>query len=87
MVPSDSRGDVPRVVNFKSTYLDFPILEYRTYRSFGANNSSTLLFELFAGVDRPYHVPVSTPTGAPQVNLRTVYSVVMRIVFDWRYYF
>ena len=49
--PPDTR---PRVVNFESTYLDFPILEYRPYRAFDTTQSSALVLQLFGGIDIPH---------------------------------
>ncbi len=85
VAPPGDGAAVPRVVNFKSTYFDLPILEYRPYRAFSANQSSALLFQLFAGVDVPHGVSVATPPGA-SVNLDTLYVLGVRLVFDWRYY-
>jgi hypothetical protein len=87
LVPSEPPGGPGRVVDYKSTYLDVPILEYRPYRSFGAHQSSSILFQLFAGADVPYHEVVEYPEGAPPANLHTVYSVGLRMTFDWRYYY
>jgi hypothetical protein len=85
--PSDPPGGLGRVVNYKSVFYDLPILEYRPYRSFGSNQSSTLMFQLFAGADVPYDESVESPVGAPPVKLRTIYSLGLRMVFDWRYYY
>jgi hypothetical protein len=41
---------------------------------------------LFAGADVPYGESIESPPGAPPVSLRTVYSLGLRMVFDWRYY-
>jgi hypothetical protein len=86
LAPSDPPGGLGRAVNFKSVYLDFPILEYRPYRSFSSNQSSTLLFQLFAGMDIPYDASVERPRGAPTPDLGVVWSLGLRLVFDWRYY-
>jgi hypothetical protein len=87
LAPSDPPGGIGRVVNYKSTYFDLPILEYRPYRAFGANQSSTILFQLYAGADYPYGERVEYPLGAPPVHLEPVYSIGLRMVFDWRYYY
>jgi hypothetical protein len=79
-------GASARLVDYKSVLVDLPILEYRPYRSFASNQSSTLLFQLFAGVDVPYSEKVAGPTGAPTPDLHNVYSIGLRMVFDWRYY-
>jgi len=84
--PSDPPGGLGRVVSYKSVFFDFPIVEYRPYRAFSSNQSSSLVFQLFGGVDVPYDVSVESPAGAPPVDLRTIYSLGLRMVFDWRYY-
>jgi hypothetical protein len=77
---------VPRAVVFKSVYYEVPIVEYRPYRSFSANQSSAILFQLFAGADVPYGDKVVAPVGAPSPHLRTLWVVGVRMTFDWRYY-
>ena len=62
----------PRVVDFRSIAFDLPILEYRPYRAFETNQSSSLLFQLFTGIDVPHSAKVVTPAGAPTPNLSTV---------------
>jgi hypothetical protein len=79
-------GGAARVVQYKSTAFDLPILEYRPYRSFSSNQSSTLLFQLFTALDVPHGASVVSPPGAPSVDLHDVWSVGLRLVFDWRYY-
>jgi hypothetical protein len=86
LAPSATPGGIGRIVNFKSTSFDVPILEYRPYRAFSANQSSSLLFQLFVGADIPSGASVAAPPGAPTPNLRTVWSLGLRLVFDWRYY-
>jgi len=86
IAPGATPGDPVRVVDYKSTFFDLPILEYRPYRSFASNQSSSVVFQLFAGADVPNSANVVSPAGAPNVDLRTVYSVGLRMVFDWRYY-
>ncbi len=86
VAPRVSPATIGRVVNFKSTYFELPILEYRPYRAFSANQSSAVLFQLFAGADVPYGESVEAPIGAPPPSLRTVWSVGVRMTFDWRYY-
>jgi hypothetical protein len=84
--PSDPPGGLGRVVNYKSVFLDVPLFEYLPYRAFSSNQSSSVMFQLFAGVDVPYGESIDKPQGAPPVNLRTRYSLGLRMLFDWRYY-
>ena len=86
LAPSATPGGPARVVAYKSTAFDLPILEYRPYRSFSSNQSSALLFQIFAEYDVPHSAVVVSPTGAPGVQLTDVWSVGIRLVFDWRYY-
>jgi hypothetical protein len=84
--PSETPG-VPRVVGFKSNYFDFPIFEYRPYRAFDMTQASVLTLQLYGAVDDPYSSSVLFPVGAPGVRMDRVYSIGIRLVFDWRRYF
>ena len=83
---SASLGGPARLIEYKSISYDMPIFEYRPYRAFASNQSTTLLFQLFAAADVPRSVSVVSPAGDPVPDLRTVWSVGLRLVFDWRYY-
>jgi hypothetical protein len=76
-----------RLVNFKSTFIDVPILEYRPYRAFDTRQSSAVLVQLFAGADIPYGVVVASPPGLAPPGTKTVYSIGLRLLFNWRRYF
>jgi hypothetical protein len=83
-VPGSGQG---RIVRFKSTTFELPILEYRPYRAFSTNQSSSVTVQLFAGADVPHGVSTILPAGAPTPATRTVWFLGMKLVFDWRYYF
>jgi hypothetical protein len=87
IAPSTGPGNPARLVNFKSTSYDLPIFEYRPYRAFSMNQSSSVLFQLFVGADVPYGESVAFPSGAAAPDLRTVWSIGLRLLFDWRYYY
>lgn len=83
-------GDTPgslRIIGFKSTYVDLPILEYRPYRAFDQTQSSAAIFQLYAGIDEPHSERVIAPEGASVIRFDRVYSLGVRIIFDWRRYF
>jgi hypothetical protein len=86
LLPPDPPGTGARAVGFKSTYYELPILEYRPYRAFSADQSSAILIQLFAGADVPYGLSVKSPPGAAAPGLRTVWTVGLRMTLDWRYY-
>ncbi|MBL8349664.1 MAG: hypothetical protein JNL87_05075 [Burkholderiaceae bacterium] len=87
VVPPAALGGEPRVVDFRSINFDLPILEYRPYRAFDTQQSSAVLVQLFAAADLPKATTVTWPPGAPGVRLETIYSIGLRLVFDWRRYF
>ncbi len=86
IAPAAAAGDPARVVSYESLCLDLPVLEYRPYRAFDSTQSSTVLVVLFTSVDFPRAAKVVFPADAPGVDLGTVWSVGLRLVFDWRYY-
>ena len=74
------------LLNYKSTQLDFPVLEYRPFRTFSLDQSSSLVLQFNFGVDIPYDVVVVAPEGIDTPELRPVWYVGLRAAFDWRYY-
>ncbi len=86
VVPATAGGALPTVVDFKSTYYELPILEYRPYRAFDSRQSSAAIVQLYAGADVPRSVRVDSPVGAPTPHLRTIYSVGLKLILDWRHY-
>jgi len=45
------------------------------------------MVQLIAGADVPHRASTILPAGAATSAMRTVWSVGMRLMFDWRYYF
>jgi hypothetical protein len=86
LAPPDHPGGSNRLVSYKTVNFDFPIVEYRPFRTFSSDQSSTLQVQLFGGVDVPYGQSVEFPSGAESVDLRPVWSIGLRLVFDWRHY-
>ncbi len=86
VAPSATPGGPVRLLRFRSTLYDLPILEYRPYRAFSGNQSSSVMFQLFSTADVPSGArEVGTADGTP-VALRTIWSLGLRMVFDWRHY-
>jgi hypothetical protein len=73
-------------VTVRSLQVEFPVLEYRPFRSFALDQSSSLVIQFYAGFDTPLQSSVVSPAGAPKPALRTVGLGGIRVVFDWRYY-
>ncbi len=85
LIPTSSTTS--QLVRYSSTKFDFPILEFRPFRTFSLNQSSSLLVQLTGGFDIPFSPGVIVPVGEPAADLRTVWYAGVRIVFDWRKYF
>ena len=78
---------VNTLVQYSSTKFDFPILEYRPFRTFSLNQSSSVIIQLTTGFDVPFSPSVLTPAGESVPALKTVWHAGFRILFDWRQYF
>ena len=70
------------LLNFKSTQLDFPLLEYRPFRTFSLDQSSSLVLQFNFGVDIPHSERVVVPEGIETPELRPVRYIGMRAAFD-----
>jgi hypothetical protein len=74
------------VVSLSTIQVDFPFVEYRPFRTFSRNQSSSVLIQAYVGFDTPTESSVVSPAGAPMPHLRTVVLTGIRVAFDWRYY-
>ena len=74
------------IVDYNSTRVEFPFLEYRPYRAFSSNQSSQIMIQLFGAVDIPSTGRVVDPSGRADLDLEEVWSFGVRFAFDWRYY-
>jgi len=74
------------IVSLRSIQLEFPLVEYRPFRTFSMNQSSSMIVQLFAGVDIPTKVSVVAPAGAQEPSVRSNWFAGVRVAFDWRYY-
>jgi hypothetical protein len=87
LIPGTEAGGFGRLVNFKSTSFEIPILEYRPYRSFASNHTSSAIFQLYGGVDVPRGATVVLPANGQPVDLGNIWFIGLRMTFDWRFYF
>jgi hypothetical protein len=74
------------LVALNSLQVDFPILEWRLFRTFSLTQSSGLMVQPYVGFDTPTKTSVVSPTGAPTPHLQTIITGGIRLVFDWRHY-
>lgn len=73
-------------VEYRSTKLEFPFLEYRPSRKFSQDQASSLLVQLSAGVDMPYKAKSIFPIGEPTPELKPIWFTSIRLLFNWRHY-
>jgi hypothetical protein len=74
------------LVELRSVQLEFPVVEYRPFRSFSLDQTSSVVVQIFGSVDIPTSVSIVAPLDSPDPGLRSVWQVGVRISFDWRYY-
>ena len=86
IIPSSVPGATGTLIGLRSMSFDFPVLEYRPFRTFSFTQSSSLIMQFYGGLDVPGRVSVVLPEGAPAPNLKTVWHLGFRLVFDWRHY-
>ncbi|MFV1984575.1 MAG: hypothetical protein ACC657_13615 [Thiohalomonadales bacterium] len=84
IVPVDSTGTLG-LVKYRSILVDIPIVEYRPYRSFSSNQSSSMIVQIFTSADIPQSNDPIVIDGVSK-SLDTVWSIGIRLVFDWRHY-
>jgi hypothetical protein len=87
LAPGVVPGTGPRIISFKSTFIDFPIAEYRPYRAFDTKQTSELRIQLYYAIDDPHGAKMVWPTTGPGLELKSVHSIGLRLVFDWRRYY
>jgi hypothetical protein len=84
----DENGDENiYVLTYSSTQFEFPILEYRPFRTFSSEQSSGLLVQFYGGLDVPQNVESIDPKDVKPPELKTVWYFGARLVFNWRHYF
>ena len=84
--PNLNSGDIYLIEN-RSLKLDFPILEYRPFRSFSMDQSSSIIFQITTGIDIPTSSKVIYPQGIETPKLKSIWYIGSRLTFNWRHYF
>jgi len=87
IIPPTVPGTGDTLIDLKSISFDFPIIEYRPFRTFSQDQTAGLLVQLYTGFEFPTSVSVVAPAGAPEPDLGTIFHFGIRVAFDWRYYF
>jgi len=87
--PNENGLDQIYILSYRSTQIEFPFLEYRPFRSFDADQRSSLFIQLYGAIDIPHNVENISDTDVtePAPDLKTIYNLGLRLIFDWRHYF
>ena len=75
------------ILTYKSVQLDFPVVEYRPFRTFSLDQSSSLRVFLSCGVDFPYDAELVASESGTLPELKPIWNIGLTAEFDWRYYF
>jgi hypothetical protein len=87
LVPTEGASQTNyTLIGLRSIKFDFPLVEYRPFRTFSLDQSTNLLLQFYAGLDVPTRVNVVAPAGAAKPDLESVWEIGLRLAFDWRYY-
>jgi hypothetical protein len=84
IVPTDN-GKVS-IVEYRSTKIDIPFLEYIPTRTFSQNQTANLMIQFSMGVDVPHNSSILAPVGDPLPDLKPVGYLGFRVIFNWRRY-
>ncbi len=83
--PAGGAPDVP-IVALRSVQLEFPVVEYRPFRTFSMDQSSSMIVQLYTAVDIPTKISMLTPPGAAVPETQSTWTIGLRVAFDCRYY-
>jgi len=75
------------LIDLRTLRLDFPIIDYRPFRSFSTDQSSSLVLQITGGIEFPVHASTVEPVGAPDPEVKNIWHFGVRLAFDWRGYF
>jgi hypothetical protein len=77
------------ILSYRSTLFEFPIIEYRPFKTFDVAQRSSMFIQLYGGFDIPSNVEVLSSIDEVQSvpELKTVWNIGLRLIFDWRHYF
>lgn len=75
------------LIDLRTLRLDFPIFDYRPFRSFSTDQSSSLVLQISGGIEFPVHASTVEPVGAPDPEVKNIWHFGIHLAFDWRGYF
>jgi hypothetical protein len=84
--PGVASANAP-LVSLDSLQVEFPLVEFRPFRTFSVNQSSGLMLQPYVGFDTPTDISVISPANTKAPDGHTVVTTGLRVVFDWRHYF
>jgi hypothetical protein len=86
---NDEGQEQLNILSYRSTLFEFPIVEYRPFKTFEVEQRSSMFIQIYGGFDIPSNVEVLSSSGDIESTpeLKTVWNIGLRLIFDWRHYF
>jgi hypothetical protein len=74
------------LVDLQSVGLEFPVLEYRPFRTFALDQASSLVLQAYAAIDIPTRISVVAPADVGEPESNPIWHIGIRAAFAWRHY-
>jgi hypothetical protein len=84
-IPFPSNTEVI-LASVRSIRWELPMIEYRPFRSFSTDQTSSLLIQFYISADQITRLDVIAPVGAAIPETKAVIGTGFRLLFDWRHY-
>lgn len=85
-IGEENGEQVPALIDIHSVQLEFPFLEYRLFRTFSSDQSSSISMQLYVGVDIPVKIDKILPLNGTIPEARNIYSIGLKFSLNWRKY-
>jgi hypothetical protein len=87
LVPYESTNQqAAELLDLRSILVEAPIVEWRPFRTFSVDQSSSMVVQFYGAADIPVYWK-SHLTPPTTHDLRTRWGLGLRVAFDWRYYY
>lgn len=82
----DESNKLAELLDLRSIQVEAPIVEWRPFRTFSVDQSSSMVVQFYGSADIPVYWK-SHLTPPSTYDLQTRWGLGLRVAFDWRYYY
>lgn len=82
----DQSNQLAELLDLRSIQVEAPIVEWRPFRTFSVDQSSSMVVQFYGAADIPVYWK-SHLTPPTTYDLKTRWGLGVRVAFDWRYYY